>query len=739
MNNNIEDIYIGANYNSNNKKGKNIVLFFIIFLLIILIAVIACYIYFFKGETINAKQLFFNHLSNNNVQELVSENTYEGLTEKLLNTNFEANSTMNFSTNIENEKLEGLDISKFTFNLNSYSNKSSNKTYTELGVNYSGNKVLEPIKIITNEDSIGIAQDETVNKYVGIHYDSLNDVLGIDLNKDKINNLFKTEKNDLTEEYKKQLISKNINKIAEMIPEEKFTFQENIAISQNDTNIPVTAYTLQLSQSELNNILVELFKNIRNDEELLNKIVYKEKDKPSINIAPNSSITVTPVTEDENLVEEQPEEQIEEQLEENNPEENSGQQEFEAEATGSFEPISGEVNEFNEPQFEEGENEEQINDEQQFESFSEVEQEYTPELELTRTAELDELGEENNINLEILNTSNDFSEIIKLLLGLKINKTLEETQEMLDLFIEKLDSLNGNGLTITVYASKDKTEKISIVLPNENTVEIEILKKSDSENKMKLTYLYKGNDSIFSVGKMEVLSDDNFNEIKSVEDEVLENQTNGISLEIRKVKTTTDTSIDATVSIIEDEKINKKINLKSDISGDSSSNSMTNNLILTVSTKENESKLVLDTNFKFSRSGEEIPDLVDENCLFMETLSQEDYDITVQAIKDKIDFVWDEKKQQFDFIDTNTKSSTKNIDRVSTNITIDNAREALQNKISAMMNEAAENEQEFTLQNLENLQMEGYEVSSVVNENEAVIVVDVYTFNVNNEFNIIDA
>lgn len=739
MNNNIEDIYIGANYNSNNKKGKNIVLFFIIFLLIILIAVIACYIYFFKGETINAKQLFFNHLSNNNVQELVSENTYEGLTEKLLNTNFEANSTMNFSTNIENEKLEGLDISKFTFNLNSYSNKSSNKTYTELGVNYSGNKVLEPIKIITNEDSIGIAQDETVNKYVGIHYDSLNDVLGIDLNKDKINNLFKTEKNDLTEEYKKQLISKNINKIAEMIPEEKFTFQENIAISQNDTNIPVTAYTLQLSQSELNNILVELFKNIRNDEELLNKIVYKEKDKPSINIAPNSSITVTPVTEDENLVEEQPEEQIEEQLEENNPEENSGQQEFEAEATGSFEPISGEVNEFNEPQFEEGENEEQINDEQQFESFSEVEQEYTPELELTRTAELDELGEENNINLEILNTSNDFSEIIKLLLGLKINKTLEETQEMLDLFIEKLDSLNGNGLTITVYASKDKTEKISIVLPNENTVEIEILKKSDSENKMKLTYLYKGNDSIFSVGKMEVLSDDNFNEIKSVEDEVLENQTNGISLEIRKVKTTTDTSIDATVSIIEDEKINKKINLKSDISGDSSSNSMTNNLILTVSTKENESKLVLDTNFKFSRSGEEIPDLVDENCLFMETLSQEDYDITVQAIKDKIDFVWDEKKQQFDFIDTNTKSSTKNIDRVSTNITIDNAREALQNKISAMMNEAAENEQEFTLQNLENLQIEGYEVSSVVNENEAVIVVDVYTFNVNNEFNIIDA
>lgn len=739
MNNNIEDIYIGANYNSNNKKGKNIVLFFIIFLLMILIAVIACYIYFFKSETVNAKQLFFNHLSNNNVQELVSENAYEDLSEKLLNTNYEANSTINFSTNIENEELEGLDISNFTFNLNSYSNKSTNKTYTELGVNYSGNKVLEAIKIITNEDSIGIAQDEIVNKYVGVHYDSLKDIFGIDLNQEKINNLFKTEKNDLTEEYKKQLISTNINKIAEMIPEEKFTVQENIAISQNDTNIPVTAYTLQLSQSELNNLLVELFKNIRNDEEFLNKIVYKEKEKPSINIAPNN-ITVTPV------IEEEQEEQVGEQIDENNLEENNIEPEFQAEQSANFEPISGEVNEFNEPQFEEGENIEQYNEEAQEEFYEENQiqekEEYTPELELTHTAGLDEIGEENNFNLEILNNFNEYSEIVKLLLGLKINKTLDETQELLDTFIEKIDSMPGNGLTITVYASKDKTEKVSIILPNENTVELEILKKSDSENKLKLTYLYKGNNSIFNIEKDEEQNSLNidYNEVKSVENEVLENQTNGISLEISKVKTTTNTSIDLIVSFIEDEKINKKINIKSDITGDSASNSITNNFILTVSTKENESKLVLDTNFKFSRTGEDIPDLVEDNCLFMEILSEEDYDITVQAIKDKIDYVWDEKKQHFDFIDTNTKSSTKNnIDRVSTNITIESAREALQNKIFTMMNEAAENEQEFTLQNLENLQIEGYEVSSVVNENEAVIVVDVYTFNVNSEFNIIDA
>lgn len=56
-----------------------------------------------------------------------------------------------------------------------------------------------------------------------------------------------------------------------------------------------------------------------------------------------------------------------------------------------------------------------------------------------------------------------------------------------------------------------------------------------------------------------------------------------------------------------------------------------------------------------------------------------------------------------------------------------------------MREEAVQNEQEFVIQNLENLQIEGYEVSSVVNENEAVIVVDIYTFKVNSEFNIQDA
>ncbi len=740
MNNNIEDIYIGANNNSNNKKGKNIILFFIILLLLILIAMIAIYMYYFNTETISYKQLFFNHLSNNSIKELTSENLHEELIEKVLTTNYEANSTINFSGNIEDEKFEGLDISKFTFNLNSYSDKNNNKSYRELGINYSGNEVFQVVKLITNEDCIGIAQDEIVNRYVGIHYNNLKDIYGIDLDQEKINKLFTTERNGLTDEDKKELISNNIAKVLETIPEEKFSVQDNIAISQNDTNIPVTAYTLNLTQTELNNVLVEFFKNIRNNEEILNKLIYKEKDKPNITIAP-TNVTITPITEEEQSVENQPEENQTEEFETENQE-----PEFDSQPTTNFEPISGEVNLYNEPQIiEENDQEYEENSEDNIEAqelSQSEENNYIPELELTHTSNLDTVGEENRINLEALNKVNKYEDIVKLVLGLKINKTQIELEKLLDSFIEDLDKMTGNGLTITVYASKDKTEKISITMPNDNTIELEILRKTDSENRIKLTYLYKGNNSIFSInndGNDNYINTDQ-NEIISVEQELLEEQTNGISIEINKIKTTTDESLDTTINFIENEKINKKINVKSDITDASSSNSVSNSLIITVSTKENESKFVVDTNFKFARASKNIEDLNDENCLFLETLNQEDYNVTIQAIKDKIDMVWSEKKEHFDFIDTNTKTSKKSIiDRVSNNVTREDARQALENKISSMINEAQENEQEFTIQNLENLQIEGYEVSSVVNENEAVIVIDIYTFNVNEEFNITDA
>ena len=141
------------------------------------------------------------------------------------------------------------------------------------------------------------------------------------------------------------------------------------------------------------------------------------------------------------------------------------------------------------------------------------------------------------------------------------------------------------------------------------------------------------------------------------ENEINSDQTNGISIEIDKANNDSNTSLDITYNIIENEKINKKIKITSEFEGSVSSNFIENSTIVTVSTSENESKLVSEANIKFSENTE-IPDLVEDNCLFLETLNEEDYNLTIQAIKDKIKLVWDYKKDQFNFIDTNNRTSS---------------------------------------------------------------------------------
>lgn len=593
MNNNIEDIYIGANRNINNKKSKRGLLFFIIFLFIILIGMLGVYWYFTKYKTTSTKQLFFEHLYTSNVKEITSENIYQELSSKLLNSNYELNSTINFSTNDETQNFEGRDINNFTFNLKNQKNIEEDKTFTELGIDYSGNEIFKG-DLITDSSGIAIYDEDVVNNHVGVHYEKIKELYNLDFDKNKIDNLFKTEKIDFTEEERNKFITDNISKIAESLPEEKFTIQENLAINQNDKNISVTGYTLKLSQEEVNAILVDFLKDLRNNEEILNKFI-NEKELEEV---PKVKVTVPSVVP----------------IEENsNEEEQENTQEVPNEET-----IQGETNDFNTEQYIEDNSEEILEEVQEDsqsmepeENINEEENPGTQELELTNITNLEPVNETNTIEFEKLNKVYEYEDIVKLLLGLKINKNLDELQEEIDSYITNVDNLTGNGLTITVYASNEKAEKISIVLPNENTIDLEVLKKDDIENKLKITYLYKGNNSIFN------------SEIDNeLEAELIENETNGYSIEIDKISSASNTSFDLLINFIENEKINQKINIKSDFEGSITSNSIKNNFMITISTKENESKFSAESNVKFSLKGPEIQTLTDENCLFLDTLSR---------------------------------------------------------------------------------------------------------------------
>lgn len=677
--NGIEDILIDNNYDSKKKKNKKGIIIAFFLLLIILGGLCFAYWYFTRPTT-TAKQLFFNQLSNTNVKNVLEINSYKEILSKLIDESSEITSKINFSTTIENENLEGLDVSKFVLDLSNMNDVETKKNYSELDINYSGNEVLK-VKMLANKDAFAIASDEIVNKYVGFRYNTIKEE---NSKANLINEIYRAQGIDIKEEQKQTFINKYFNKIYENIAEEKFSYQDNYVLD-GSTSTDVVAYTLKLNQEELKNLLKNLLTELKNDDELLEQLI--EEPKNSL------------------------------QTEENNNQEN----------------LNNEENMENDTISESNDGENQNSEE----NISETNEQNNEEFETTERISLDPVSSENIENEEDLAI-----EILKILFGKKANITLEDFKNTIDELINKIDNLEGNGIIFNIYASELGTEKINIILPNESSFDIELKNKSDSGAYLKVTYLYKGDNNIFAFLK------ENSKNVYSQEDPLIVEETeqidssknSGYSIEINRSNQEASNRVKLTFSFINSEEINKKISLETNLEGNENSKNLKLDNIMIFTTENGETTITSESNIKF-KNIEDIENINQENTLFLEDLSQEDYDITVQAIKDKISQVYNEKKEKFNFLDANIGNSVieQNLEESSSEDNKNIVKEALQKRIDELRNEAIANGIEFNLQSLENLQIDGYEVASTINENMAVVVIDIYTFNIDKDFNITEA
>ena len=677
--NGIEDILIDNNYDSKKKKNKKGIIIAFFLLLIILGGLCFAYWYFTRPTT-TAKQLFFNQLSNTNVKNVLEINSYKEILSKLIDESSEITSKINFSTTIENENLEGLDVSKFVLDLSNMNDVETKKNYSELDINYSGNEVLK-VKMLANKDAFAIASDEIVNKYVGFRYNTINEE---NSKANLINEIYRAQGIDIKEEQKQTFINKYFNKIYENIAEEKFSYQDNYVLDES-TSTDVVAYTLKLNQEELKNLLKNLLTELKNDDELLEQLI--EEPKNSL------------------------------QTEENNSQEN----------------LNNEENMENDTISESNDGENQNSEE----NISETNEQNNEEFETTERISLDPVSSENIENEEDLAI-----EILKIIFGKKANITLDDFKNTIDELINRIDNLEGNGIIFNIYASELGTEKINIILPNESSFDIEFKNQSDSGAYLKVTYLYKGDNNIFAFLKensKNVYSQENPLIVEETE-EIDSSKNSGYSIEINRSNQEASNRVKLTFSFINSEEINKKISLETNLEGNENSKNLKLDNIMIFTTENGETTITSESNIKF-KNIEDIENINQENTLFLEDLSQEDYDITVQAIKDKISQVYNEKKEKFNFLDANIGNSVieQNLEESSSEDNKNIVKEALQKRIDELRNEAIANGIEFNLQSLENLQIDGYEVASTINENMAVVVIDIYTFNIDKDFNITEA
>ena len=690
----IEDILIERGYETKKKKNNGIKV--VIFLLIIVLALfIGAYYYLTNMNKISSKELFITNISKTNFKALFQKDIYTNIIDKIETKDFETETNVSFTTTLKNEELKNVDVSKITLEVLNENDVDNSKSFSEAKLKYAENEVFK-LKALSNENAVAIFSNEIQDKYIGCNYENLKQTLNISYNND-LKKLKDIDNIDINEEEKNKYFEKYLSKIMENIPEEKFSVQENIVIQKAEESVDVTAYTVTLNKDETNNLIKHLLNTLKDDEEFLKEFAGKiESEEPE----ESNPETQLPVIESEIIPEENVQEEQTEEPETEEPE--ISETENEPQVTPSITPEDIQT----EP--EEGSQETNripvvtINPVGTIAQDSNREEFYFDGLD----SETNELS----LNRDVSNVSEMIS---RLVFGKKIDKTVKELQNLIDAKIkleEYKQMLDGQtsdkGITVNIYASEEKTEKITINLPNEDSWDIEFVTSSEKDNRIKITYLQKVN-----------------------------NQRNGYSLDFNKIQNDANTTIKATYNVIENEKINKKIIVDLKTVGTANSKEIKNDMVLTVSTNKGETKVILDNTIKFT-DVEQIEELVPENCLYLDQLSEEELKTTLDDLKNKFETLYNDKKESLNFINTNTGGIT--LEDISSAVKKDEAKNALITKVSNMMQEAIDNNQEFTIKNLENLTIDGYEVSSTVTEENAKIVVDIYTFNIDQNFTLTD-
>lgn len=661
----VEDILIGPNRPQKKKSKAPIIIVF--FIIIVLIAGgVAAYYYYTNYMVEKPKSKFFKYLATNNIYQTFQSDVYGAIKDKIKTQTSNSNINLTASTNIPTITNSQLDISKFNVAFNNINDKNQNKNYAELNVNYADNE-LARIKAIMDENSVAITSEEIVNMYLGTSKENLDETLNRALGGEwnleeylKLTDMVDANSIEIPENLIQSKSDEYMQIIYNSFRESSFSEKESVLIS-TDENQTLTAnsYELTTNYSELNTLLAELLKKLRNDTELLS--------------------TVSAVSE--------------------NTTQNNLQN-----------------------------------------TLNNVVDEFTMQ---NTTIDITPIGEENTNILQEENTNNseaDLQIIATILAGNKVNKTVSELQEILDKEITKIENLNitNKEVKISLYVVDEKLRKLGVKSEDFN-LEMEFLEEANKE-KIKFTLL--GINTDIKIENPEVTTEfqntttENTLENNAVETDKLKN---GFTITMEKNTSDVSTKIFAEIGLINNLEINTKISCNLTTNGTASSKEIKNEAIFTYTTQEGQLTANLNYNINFETATMEIPNLTDETCLFLDKLNDAELTNIINQIRDRVNFVINEKKVTLNLIDQNNNTSVVEQGNIQNSTNLEE-KEAVKQKlievISNQMGEAIARGETYTLANLESLQIEGYNVTVNISGNIAVVTVNGYVFNIDSEFNL---
>lgn len=229
-------------------------------------------------------ELFYKYLyQNSSIFNVVDTNLLDRYYQKIDNNIYTGNSELTIKTgNSDGSESDTKDFDDFINNLKLQSITKSNlpdkKQEIETKINYKDQEQFK-FTIIRNGDNFGAKSDEIVNKYLVVKNENLRDIynkIGIQ-NADRIPDQF-TRINyniykNMNIEDKNRILATYQNLLNSAISKNHYSKQANVNLSSNGQTIVANAYSMTLTEHEIDSLKVSFLEKLMSDELTLKYIV----------------------------------------------------------------------------------------------------------------------------------------------------------------------------------------------------------------------------------------------------------------------------------------------------------------------------------------------------------------------------------------------------------------------------------------------------------------------------------
>lgn len=280
-------------------KAKKI-LFISIPIVLAIIAIIIVVLYITTDFLKPNRSLFFKYMSQNidaakSVLDNKTEKEYSNILKQSKynsTAQLSATYTENINTSEESKKNE---INKLKMKIKGQSEYQNNYLYKDMNIDYNDTEIFRA-EYIHNNDKYGVRFPKKFSQFLLVENHDLKKV-ATDVKIDKKNveiipdNIQEYDINNIisfTDEEIEALKTKYLDIISSNITNNNFSKQKNVMITVNEQTVYTNAYSLTLTHEQASELYLRILEELKNDENIINKISEAEPISMIINLIRNS-------------------------------------------------------------------------------------------------------------------------------------------------------------------------------------------------------------------------------------------------------------------------------------------------------------------------------------------------------------------------------------------------------------------------------------------------------------------